>query len=154
MKTVRSCVVRRAGMCRFEAGRYDERWLQPRDLLSRHVERTLARRDLADASSGYSWYGHPVGLGLPLPGNYSGFAGTLADENIPVSNAFMTGLLWFLILLVLVTAAVVAFKWTLEGFARVKLIKDERLKFFRDHWLGYSAAVALRTSETRLALVG
>lgn len=115
-----------------------------RDILQRTVEQTLQRRALANSSEGFHWYGHPVGMGLPLPGNYSGFAGTLAEEGIRASNAFMTGFLWFLILLVLLVAAVMAFKWILEGLARVKAIHHDRLKFFRDHWLGYSAVAALR----------
>ena len=117
-----------------------------RDLMQHHAERALKARDLVvDKSSGYSWYGHAVGSGLPLPGNYSGFAGTLAEEAIRASNAFMSGFLWFLILFVLLVAAVITFKWTLEGLARVKAIKSDRLKFFRDHWLRYTSAVALRT---------
>nr|POE59252.1 flavin carrier protein 2 [Quercus suber] len=105
----------------------------------------LRSRDLANASSGYNWYGGPVRTGLPLPGNYSGFSGTLAQEGIPASNAFMTGFLWFLILFALLVAAMIAFKWTLEGLARVRAIKQDRLKFFRDHWLGYTRSLALRT---------
>ena len=117
-----------------------------RDAMSRHVERTLQARDtLINKTDGYRWYGHPVGPGLPLPGNYSGFAGTLGQEGIRVSNAFMTGFLWLLILLVLLVGAVVAFKWILEGLARFKKIKDNRLKFFRDHWRRYTVALALRT---------
>lgn len=120
--------------------------LMRRNVLRQHFERSLHARDvLANKSDGYKWYGHAVPSGLPLPGNYSGFAGTLAEQGIRVSNAFMTGFLWFLILLVLLVAAVVALKWTLEGLARVKGIKHDRLKFFRDHWLRYTAAVALRT---------
>ena len=117
-----------------------------RDVVQRSVEQALQRRDtLVNSTNGYSWYGAPVGVGLPLPGNYSGFAGTLAQEGIRVSNAFMTGFLWFLILLVLLVAATMAFKWMLEGMARLKAIKQDRLAFFRQHWLGYSATVALRT---------
>ena len=117
-----------------------------RDLLQRYAENTLQQRDaLVDASSGYKWYGKPVSLGLPLPGNYSGFAGTLAVQHIQVSNAFMTGFLWFLILLVIVVAAVIAFKWILEGLIRMKSVKQDRLKFFRDHWLGYTILAGLRT---------
>lgn len=116
-----------------------------RDVVSRTVENHLFRRDLANSSTGFNWYGKPVQEGLPLPGNYSGFAGTLAQENIRVSNAFMTGFLWLLILLVLLVAAVVAFKWTLEACIAIKLMKKERLTFFRKHWLGYTALVALRT---------
>ena len=114
-------------------------------VLKRDTERLLHARDvLVDRTDGYRWYGHPVGPGLPLPGNYSGFAGTLAQEGISISNAFMTGFLWLLILLVILTAAVIGFKWILEGLARFKRIKPDRLKFFRDHWIRYTAAIALR----------
>ena len=51
-------------------------------------EHTMSRRALVNSSSGFSWYGYPVRPGLPLPGNYSGFAGTLGQEDIPASNAF------------------------------------------------------------------
>ena len=116
-----------------------------RDVMQRHVERALQRRVAPpDAAEGYRWYGNPVPSGLPLPGNYSGFAGTLAEENIAVSNAFMTGFLWFLILLVLLVAAVVGFKWSLEGLAHFNAIKQNRLRFFRTHWVKYTTAVALR----------
>ncbi|WPG98095.1 TRP-domain-containing protein [Acrodontium crateriforme] len=116
-----------------------------RDIVRKSFERTLAKRDLVNSTTGYAWYGHPVMNGLPLPGNYSGFAGTLATQQIRASNAFMTGFLWFLILLVLMVGTVIAFKWTLEGLARIKLVKDYRFKFFRDHWLRYTGSVALRT---------
>lgn len=115
------------------------------NILRRNLEQQLQRRDLVNSSTGYSWYGKPVGVGLPLPGNYSGFAGTLAEEGIRVSNAFMTGFLWLLILLVILVAAVVVFKWLLEAFVMIRLLKKERLTFFRQHWLGYAALVALRT---------
>lgn len=110
-------------------------------------ERALRKRAgaIADASDGYSWYGRPVKPGLPLPGNYSGFAGTLSEEDIPASNAFMTGFLWWLILAVLVAASVVGFKWLLEGLSKAKLLKKERLAYFRAHWLGYTALALLRT---------
>ncbi|KAK4957762.1 hypothetical protein LTR66_013254 [Elasticomyces elasticus] len=116
-----------------------------RDVVARGLERSLQRRNLANSTTGYTWYGSPVGAGLPLPGNYSGFAGTLAQEGIRVSNAFMTGFLWFLILLVLVASAVVAFKWTLELFSMTKLMKRDRLRYFRQHWAGYTALATLRT---------
>lgn len=116
-----------------------------RDIVQKNFEHVLSRRDgLVNASSGYKWYGQPVVDGLPLPGNYSGFAGTLAAENIRVSNAFMTLFLWFLILLVLLVGAVMAFKWIVEGLVRMKTIKEDRLEYFRQHWLGYSGSAALR----------
>jgi hypothetical protein len=113
--------------------------------VARSVEQALAKRELANATDGSGWYGHPVKPGLPLPGNYSGFAGTLAVENIPASNAFMTGFLWYLILLVGVAFLVVAFKFALEGMSKTKMIKHDRLMFFRTHWLGYTALAILRT---------
>jgi hypothetical protein len=118
-----------------------------RDITRRAAVNAILRRqeELADASDGFKWYGSPVEAGLPLPGNFSGFAGTLGQEKIRASNAFMTGFLWFLILLVLVVAATIAFKWLIEGFVRIKLLKQDRLAFFRQHWLGYTANVALRT---------
>lgn len=113
-------------------------------LRPRALKHTLARRDLANSSTGYSWYGNPVRPGLPLPGNYSGFAGTLGQENIPASNAFLTGLLWLLILIVCVVGGMVALKWTVEGLSRCHVVKTQRLAFFRAHWLAYTAAAVLR----------
>ena len=105
----------------------------------------IYRRELADLSSGYSWYGAPARPGLPLPGNYSGFAGTLAQQNIPASNAFMTGFLWFLILVAIVAASVLAFKLFLESASKTKMMRDNRLSYFRAHYLGYTALAILRT---------
>ncbi|KAL5433279.1 hypothetical protein PMIN06_011742 [Paraphaeosphaeria minitans] len=108
-------------------------------------EKAMSKRDSAGNSSASSWYGHPVKPGLPLPGNFSGFSGTLAQENIPASNAFMTGFLWFLVLVTGVAASVVAFKILLEGLSRMKVMRRNRLVYFRRHWLGYTVLVILRT---------
>ncbi|KAF2005338.1 TRP-domain-containing protein [Amniculicola lignicola CBS 123094] len=113
--------------------------------VARHVEHALAKRELADSSSGFQWYGKPVKPGLPLPGNYSGFAGTLAREDIPASNALMTGFLWFLILVVIVAFSVLALKVVLEGMIKTKMIKNDRLSLFRTHYLGFTALAVLRT---------
>lgn len=113
--------------------------------VARHLEKTLAKRELVNSTDGFSWYGNPVKPGLPLPGNYSGFAGTLAQESIPASNAFMTGFLWFLVLLGIVAFSVIAFKFALEGLSKTKLMKNDRLAFFRAHYLGYTALAVLRT---------
>lgn len=116
-----------------------------RDLHSRRFEETLLKRDLANTSTGFMWYGNPVRAGLPLPGNYSGFAGTLSEERIPASNAFMTGFIWFLILLLIVGGSVIGFKLILEMLDRFKYVKTERLNYFRSHWRGYTALALLRT---------
>ena len=105
---------------------------------------SVFKRDLENKTTGYSWYGSPVKPGLPLPGNYSGFAGTLSSENIPASNAFMTGFLWLLVLMAIVIGSVTLLKWSLEGLGRFKLIKNDRLAFFRNHWIRYLAMAALR----------
>ncbi|GAB7342076.1 hypothetical protein MBLNU457_g0357t1 [Dothideomycetes sp. NU457] len=115
-----------------------------RNPFSHSLENALSKRALANASTGYTYYGTPVGNGLPLPGNYSGFAGTLAQENIRVSNAFMTAFLWLLILLVILVAAVVAFKWILEALVKFKALKQHRLAFFRQNWISYALQTALR----------
>ncbi|KAF2281623.1 TRP-domain-containing protein [Westerdykella ornata] len=113
--------------------------------VSRHLENLLAKREMADRNNGgYPWYGEPVKPGLPLPGNFSGFAGTLAQQRIPASNAFMTGLLWFLILIGGVTFAILTFKLLLEMVSKMGLIKKDRLSFFRAHYLRYITFAVLR----------
>ena len=114
-------------------------------LRTRELESLIARRAASNASNASPWYGNPVKPGLPIPGNFSGFAGTLTKEGIPASNAFMTGFLWLLILIVLITASVAAFKWILEGLAKANLVKGGRLAHFRNHWLLYTVQAALRT---------
>ncbi|CAG8983447.1 hypothetical protein HYALB_00000616 [Hymenoscyphus albidus] len=101
--------------------------------------------DRTPGSRLYSWAGVPVQPGLPLPGNWSGFAGTLSTVDVPAADAFMTGFLWLLILIVILVGVTVAFKWGLEGLSSVKVIKQDRLSFFRSHWLGFTGLVVLRT---------
>jgi hypothetical protein len=105
----------------------------------------FSKRHLVDATDGFQYYGEPVRPGLPLPGNYSGFAGTLAQERIPASNAFMTGFLWFLILVAAVAFLLIAFKLVLEGLRRLTSVEMNQLAYFRTHYLGYLGAALLRT---------
>lgn len=113
--------------------------------LSRRTGALLQARANMNASASSSWYGAPVDPGLPLPGNYSGFSGTLSLERIPVSNAFMTGFLWLLIILAIISASMIVLKWTIEGLCYIKIVKTERLAQFRSHWLRYTWMIALRT---------
>ena len=120
---------------------------------TKYWERALARRDSSGSSSGvvgpadgYNWYGSPVAPGLPLPGNFSGFAGTLAEEGIPASNAFMTGFLWFLILIFIIVVAVALVKGSLEALSRAGRLRKDRLTYFRSHWKFYAVEAVLRTS--------
>jgi Transient receptor potential (TRP) ion channel/ML-like domain len=114
-------------------------------LRPRSFEHALTRRQLLNSSTGFSWYGTPVRPGLPLPGNFSGFAGTVAEEDIPASNAFMTAFLWFLILLLCVAAGIALTKWVIEGLYRFRVMKTPRLAYFRTHWLNFLLAALLRT---------
>ncbi len=116
-----------------------------RDLHSTTLEDILFKRGIANSSTGFKWYGNPVRAGLPLPGNYSGFAGTLSEEGIPASNAFMTGFIWFLIVLLIVGGFVIGFKLILDILDGFKYFKTERLNYFRSHWRGYAVLALLRT---------
>src|SRR5207245_1088541 len=45
--------------------RRDTPFMMKRDIVARGVEQMIQRRDLANSSQGYNWYGSPVGKGLP-----------------------------------------------------------------------------------------
>lgn len=106
---------------------------------------SIYKRALIDASTGFQWYGHYVDPGLPLPGNYSSFAGTLAELQIPASNAFLTGFVWFLILLALMVAIIILAKSIMELLSAFKLLKTDKLDFFRRHWIYCAGVVLLRS---------
>jgi hypothetical protein len=105
----------------------------------------LDKRNLASASDGFKWYGNPVREGLPLPGNYSGFAGTLSVEGIPAANALLTGLIWLLILVLIISFAFVVFKFSLDLIIRFKKNKPQRLNYFRRHWIRFLGLTLLKT---------
>lgn len=92
----------------------------------------------------YNWSGGPVDPGMPIPGDWSGFAGTLSELHIPAPDAFMISFIWLLIALVAAALAVATLKAALEGMAKSKWIKQDRLAFFRDHWKSYVFASLLR----------
>lgn len=114
------------------------------NISSRPAENAIFKRNLVDSGDGFTWYGKPVKPGMPLPGNYSGFPGTLSKQDIPASNAFMTGFLWFLILLGCIAGGMTSFKWILEGLRLIKAMKEDRLAYFRKSWLRITAAAVLR----------
>jgi hypothetical protein len=113
-------------------------------ILSRRAEHAIAKRAAAQNVTS-RWFGSPVAPGLPLPGNFSGFAGTLSVESVPQSNAFMTGFLWFLILILSVAGAMIVFKGLLEGLSAMNLTRKDRLSFYRAHWFSYTGLAILRT---------
>lgn len=106
-----------------------------------------------DTGIGYSWSGSPVKQGLPIPGNWSGFAGELSMVDIPASDAFLTGFIWLLILLTLLILATIGFKWFLEGLAKAKFIKEDRLALFRSHWIGFTGLIVLRTLTVAFSMI-
>ena len=109
------------------------------------VGQSLGKRALPDADTGFQWYGAPVEGGLPLPGNYSGFAGALYPEGIPPTQALMTGLVWFSVMLGGMIALVVIFKTLLEVGSRFGLVRRDTLPLFRQYWVAVAAMVAART---------
>lgn len=106
---------------------------------------TLVRRDDPNNPYHYDWNGGPVTPGMPIPGDWSGFAGDLSEVNIPAPDAFMISFIWLLIVLVIVTGLIVLFKFALEGLAKLKWIAQDRLAYFRSHWTGYLIVALLRT---------
>ncbi|PVH99229.1 TRP-domain-containing protein [Periconia macrospinosa] len=95
-----------------------------------------------------NWHGGTVNQGLPLPGNYSGFAGTLSSTKIPASNAFMTGFLWFLVLVAIVAASIIILKLLVELLVKARALKHNRLTYFRAHYLAFTGLAVLRTLYT------
>jgi hypothetical protein len=89
----------------------------------------LMRRQPFNASDpyDYNWDGNPVQPGMPIPGDWSGFAGTLSELSIPSPDAFMISFVWLLIALVAVVFAVVLFKFSLEVLVSTSLLPVELL---------------------------
>ncbi|KAI1452594.1 TRP-domain-containing protein [Annulohypoxylon moriforme] len=110
------------------------------------IGNTLAKREPYDPNNpyDYNWNGGPVQPGMPLPGDWTGFAGELSELGIPGPNAFMVGLIWLLVALGLVAVFLAAFKYSLEGLAKMRWVKQDRLEYFRLHWTGYLCLAILR----------
>jgi hypothetical protein len=93
----------------------------------------------------YTWSGEPINSKMPLPGDWSGFSGTLSALGIPVAEALLIALIWLLILLGAVVLAVVALKVMLEGLVILEWIRRDRLQIFRSHWQVYIYLSLMRT---------
>ena len=98
----------------------------------------LQQRDtngVVNVSDTNGWHGSPVALGLPLPGNYSGFAGLLSAQGIPASNALVTAFLWLIILMVVIAATIATFRLIIWLWSRrQKAEKTEHFSYFQEHW--------------------
>jgi hypothetical protein len=106
----------------------------------------IYKRTGDDPTQGFAFTGQAVKPGLPLPGNFSGFSGTLAQDQIPASNAFMTSLLWSFAFLAFIVAWILTLKLLLEGLGRSKIMKKDRLAFFRIHYVRYTVCTVLRAT--------
>ncbi|KAH8648404.1 hypothetical protein BX600DRAFT_517794 [Xylariales sp. PMI_506] len=106
----------------------------------------LARQssDAVDIN-GSDWNGDTSIAGLPLPGNWDGFAGTLSKLKIPAADAFVITLIWAAVALSTVIALIFAVKLVLERLVVLRWIKPDRLGFFRSHWTSYLRASASRS---------
>ncbi|KAG7119816.1 putative membrane protein like [Verticillium longisporum] len=114
--------------------------LTPKNLMSRAVTPYNAS-DPYD----YKWGGNPVTPGMPLPGTWQGFPGTLSMVEIPAAGAFLVALIWWIVAIGLVAASVTACKLLLDFLAATNIIKADRFTYFRSHLPGYLAASVLRT---------
>ncbi|GAO14866.1 hypothetical protein UVI_02005910 [Ustilaginoidea virens] len=108
---------------------------------------SLSRRAAYNASNpyDYTWSGHPRTPGMPMPGTWPGFAGTLSLVNVPPAEAFTVCVVWLLVILAAVALFVVATKLVLDALSRLKLLKTDGFNYFRGHVWGYTAAALLRT---------
>lgn len=93
----------------------------------------------------YDWAGLPVSPGLPLPGNRSGFAGELSIVGIPAADAFLNGVLWLAIFILILCASLTIMKYTLESLCSIRYIKHDRFTIFRSNWLVFIGQAVLRT---------
>lgn len=107
----------------------------------------LTKRHAYNASNpyDYNWSGDPVQVGLPIPGSWFGFSGTLSMVKIPAADALLVGLTWIMIAIVLAGVAVVALKGFLELLALTKMMNKDRLPYFRSHWIGFTVLALQRT---------
>ena len=108
----------------------------------RQAPRLFGKRSTND----YQWHGSHARAGVPVLGDYSGFPGTLSQEKIPISNAFLTGILWFLAVLACIPVLVGGAKLAVEALNRVKKRKILKLEYFRIYWLRFVVFAVLRTT--------
>lgn len=94
----------------------------------------------------YSWAGSPQGPGMPMPGTWPGFPGTLSRVSVPPTEAFTLSLIWFAVLLLGVVVFVVLTKLLLDLLIFLKWTKTDGYNYFRQHLLGFLATALLRTA--------
>ncbi|KAK3336825.1 hypothetical protein B0T19DRAFT_52101 [Cercophora scortea] len=115
--------------------------------LVKQAAAAVTRRSVYNASDpyDYTWSGNPVTPGMPTPGTWPGLPGALSSVGIPAADAFLVGLIWLLVAIGLVTSFITSVKVVLEGMARIKWVREDRLGYFRSHWIRYLILALLRT---------
>ncbi|KAH7308470.1 hypothetical protein B0I35DRAFT_360720 [Stachybotrys elegans] len=93
----------------------------------------------------YNWRGSPRKDGMPMPGTWPGFGGTLSRVNVPIASAFTLGLVWLLVILGAVVLFIVVSNLVLSLLVKTKLLKTDGFDYFRSHLPGYVAVGVLRT---------
>lgn len=108
---------------------------------------SFTRRDSYNASDpyDYTWNGGPRIPGMPMPGTWPGFGGTLSAVNVPPAAAFTICIIWLLVILAAVAFFVVATKLLLDVLIKLKWLKTDGFDYFRSHVWGYTASALLRT---------
>ncbi|KHO00977.1 TRP-like ion channel [Metarhizium album ARSEF 1941] len=111
------------------------------------ASKALARRNAYNASDpyDYTWGGHPRTPGMPMPGTWPGFGGTLSAVNIPPDEAFIISIIWLLVVVAAVACFVVAVKLSLDVLVKLKWLKTDGFDYFRSHVWDYTASALLRT---------
>ncbi|EEH33449.1 hypothetical protein PAAG_04499 [Paracoccidioides lutzii Pb01] len=133
---------------RFNISKIYNRKLHPAtsdlEMPQKHFGSLLLKQDILRSSKRSPWFGTVIKPGLPLPGDNHGFAGTLAQEKIPTSNAFLTVLIWFLIFVFTVASVMILIRLIVEGYCNLKPVKKERFACFRKNWRAFLASAVLR----------
>lgn len=116
------------------------------ELQMAHLEQLERRVGPERVSPGpYSWNGVPQTPGMPMPGTWGGFGGTLSAENIPEAEVFFIALIWLLVVLAAIPVFIITVKLVLDLLIKMKWLKTDGFNFFRSHPWGYVAAAMLRT---------
>lgn len=101
----------------------------------------------------YTWAGSQVSAGVALPGNWTGFPGTLAALNLPAADTFAIGLIWLLVMMSMLISLLALLKLCIESLVKIKGVEEDRLTYFREHWVQYIIVTVLRTLFGAFAMI-
>jgi hypothetical protein len=93
----------------------------------------------------YTWDGQPRIPGMPMPGTWPGFAGTLSAINIPPAEAFTLSIIWLLVVLAGISFLILATKLLIDLLIRIRWLRTDGFDYFRTHLGTYILAGVLRT---------